>query len=147
MIAQNIGAGQIERVRRSVHNTVALNFALALCCFAAARFFPVQLLRLFTDDQAVIGIGVQYMRTVAFNHLFVSLLITFNSLAIGAGNTVFPLCTTIMNGFVFRVPLAVFFETVLGMGLAGVFIGFGFANVGGAVAGFLYYKLGRWKFR
>ena len=145
MISQNIGANKELRVRKTLHNVLGISFSMAVCTCILSQLAPETLMRFFADDSEVIRIGALYLRIVAINHLLVSILNSFNSLAIGAGNTVFPLCLTVMNAFVFRIPIGMFFERILGMGLSGVFMGFGLANIGGAVAGYLYYRFGNWR--
>ena len=144
MMAQNLGAGEIKRVRQTLYSALGYGYGFAIAAFVTAQLIPGPLFRLITGDPAAIELGAVYLRWISYNYLFVTALLTFNSVAIGAGNTVYPLCTTIMNGFVFRVPIALFFEQTLGFGLAGVFMGLGFANIGGMIAGFIYYRLGLW---
>jgi len=144
MIAQNLGARKIDRVRQTFSNSLLFGYLFAFLAFSVAHLLPKLLFRIVTPDADVIAQGVVYLRWTSFNYIFVTGLIMCNAVAIGSGNTVYPLCTTIMNAFVFRVPIALFFEQFLGYGLAGVFMGLGFANVGGTIAGFIYYRLGFW---
>ena len=145
MISQNIGAKNETRVRKTFFSTLGVTFGIAIFTFTLTQLFPDFFMKIFTDDPEVLEIGIKYLRIVAFNHLFVSVLQSANGLATGSGNTILPLFMTIMNGFVFRVPIGLFFENTMGMGLYGVYMGFGFANVGGAIFGLIYYKSGHWK--
>ena len=145
MIAQNLGAGEYERITKTIKATLFYNLIMAVIFFGAAQLFPTVFFKMFTNDNAIIEMGILYMRWASFNYLFIAFLQTYNSLAIGVGNTVFALCTTIMNGFVFRVPIAYVMENYFGLGIIGLFIGLGFANLGGSVAGYIYYKIGFWK--
>ena len=144
MIAQNLGARKVDRVRSTLKNALLFGYIFAFAAFAAAQTVPQFFFGFLTSDPESIAIGALYLRWASYNYLLVTGLSMFNAVAIGSGNTVYPLCATIMNGFVFRVPIAVFFEQVLGFGLAGVFMGLGFANIGGIIAGFIYYRLGYW---
>ena len=144
MIAQNLGAGKTERVRGTLKSALLYGYLFAVAAFITAQTIPHVFFGFLTDDADAIATGAVYLRWVSYNYLLVTGLTLFNAVAIGAGNTVYPLCTTIMNGFVFRVPIAMFFEQFLGFGLPGVFMGLGFANIGGIIAGFIYYRLGFW---
>ena len=145
VVAQNIGAKKEERVRKNLYATIGIMMFIASIAFVVVWLFAESMLSIFINDKDIIVNGVIYIKTVAFNYYLLSLLLSFNAIAIGSGNTIFPLITTIVNGFLFRIPLALFFENIMGMGLNGLFVGLGFANIGGVIAGFLYYKLGFWK--
>ena len=145
MVAQNFGAGQFERIEKTIKTVLIYNIILAVTFFSVAQLFPTFFFRIFTPDLEIIKTGILYMRWASFNYLFIAFLQTYNSLAIGVGNTIFALCTTIMNGFVFRVPIAYICENYFNLGIIGLFIGLGFANLGGSIAGYIYYKIGFWK--
>ena len=144
MIAQNLGAREIGRTRSTLKNALLFGYIFAFAAFAVAQAVPEVFFGFLTDDANAIQIGAEYLRWTSYNYLLVTGLIMFNAVAVGAGNTVYPLCTTIMNGFVFRAPIAMLFEQTFGFGLPGVFMGLGFANIGGIIAGFIYYRLGFW---
>ena len=145
MVAQNLGAGFFERISRTIKVALLYSIVLAVTFFMTAQLFPETLFKIFTPDSEIIETGILYMRWVSFNYLFIAFLQTYNSLAIGVGNTLYALCTTIMNGFAFRVPIAYIAETYFHLGITGLFLGLGFANIGGSIAGYIYYKIGFWK--
>ena len=147
MIAQNLGAREVGRVRSTLKNGLLFGYIFAVAAFAVMQVVPEIFFGFFTtgeEAKATIELGAVYLRWTSYNYLLVTGLIMFNAVAIGSGNTIYPLCTTIMNGFVFRAPIAMLFEQVFGFGLSGVFMGLGFANIGGIIAGFIYYRLGYW---
>jgi putative MATE family efflux protein len=66
LVSQNLGAGRLERValaarKALVYGAVLMAFGTALIFFGAGP-----LMRLFTDDQGVIAIGIHYLRIAAF---------------------------------------------------------------------------------
>jgi len=62
---QNMGAGQMERVRKGAHAAMVYGFACILPLTAAYLIFARQLLGIFSDDPEVIDYGVQLMRFMA----------------------------------------------------------------------------------
>ncbi len=70
MIAQFWGAKEKQNIRKSYGIAILLGFAVAIFFTAIMFLFPTHLLRIFTDEQAVIDCGIGYMRIIAFMSLF-----------------------------------------------------------------------------
>ncbi len=70
MIAQFWGAKEKQNIRKSYGIAILLGFAVAIFFTAIMFLFPAQLLRIFTDEQAVIDSGIGYMRIIAFMSVF-----------------------------------------------------------------------------
>lgn len=87
--AQNLGAGQIDRVRRGVKNTLLINLGVGAICTALVLFFGKYIYMMFVGDEpAIIGVAEQYLFTqVMFFPLMVTLCIWRGGLN-GLGSTV-----------------------------------------------------------
>ena len=66
MIAQFWGAKEKDNIRKSYGIALIFGAFVAVIFTAAMFFFPAQLTRIFTSEQAVIDTAPQYMRIVAF---------------------------------------------------------------------------------
>jgi putative MATE family efflux protein len=76
LVAQNGGAGRFDRVRSTVQTALAYGSVLMVAGAALVFFGAGPLMRLFTDDQEVVAIGVHYLRIAAFiQHAYVFLFI------------------------------------------------------------------------
>lgn len=66
IVGQNNGAGNTARVRQTLQLCVKYGFGLITIASVLVFVFARQLVRLFTEDPAVIEFGVEYTRIVAF---------------------------------------------------------------------------------
>jgi putative MATE family efflux protein len=66
IVGQNNGAGKFDRVRQCVRLCIKYGFYLIVAASVLLFVFAAQLVRLFTDDPAVIEVGTTYIRIVTF---------------------------------------------------------------------------------
>ena len=105
---QNLGAGDPERATRAIH--VAARFGMLGSAFIGFFFFffPVQLLAVFgMTEPAVVEIGTQLLRVLAFSGVFISVALTYTGGLQGTGDTRSPLYISIISQVV--VPLGICF--------------------------------------
>ena len=144
MAAQNIGAGKLDRAKKIMHAGVLTALPIGMVFFAIAFLAPQWAMRIFTNDTAVIDMGVQYLRWFSFDYLVVSVFFSLNGLLMGAGMTTFTMINGILSSVVLRVPAAYAFSVLLGFELSGVGMGAPIASLGALVISFCFYKSGRW---
>src|SRR5439155_25114146 len=102
------GAHQPERSTEGVH--VAARFALIGAATLGMFYFflPRQLLAVFgMHEPAVIEIGVQLLRVLAFSGLFIAVALTYTGGLQGTGDTKSPLYISIVSQII--VPLSICF--------------------------------------
>jgi putative MATE family efflux protein len=106
---QNLGAGNAQRANDAVH--VAARFGMFGSAFLGffLFFFPQQLLAIFglTDPPAVVEIGTQLLRVLAFSGIFISVALTYTGGLQGTGDTKGPLYISIISQVI--VPLSICF--------------------------------------
>jgi putative MATE family efflux protein len=105
---QNLGAGKPDRAVAGVR--VAARIGLASAAILGALFFliPRQLLAIFgMHDGAVVEIGVQLLRVLAFSGLFITVALTYTGGLQGTGDTKSPLYISIISQII--VPLGICF--------------------------------------
>lgn len=145
MVAQNMGAGMIDRARKTFHTGFVLAFSVTLFVFILTRLFPEQILSLFDDDPAMISAGMEYIKTFSFDYLLVPAVFCLNGLITGSGHTVVSSIGGIMSSLGFRIPLAILFGVVLDKGMLGLGLAAPAATLGSGIILFSYYLSGKWK--
>ncbi len=93
--AQYWGKGDIYNLRRVMGIGMTLSSGVALFFSIAAIFFSRQVLGIYTEDQAVITLGSQYLRIVGFSYLFTAISTSFVSVLRSSENVRLPMIVTI----------------------------------------------------
>ncbi len=145
MVAQNIGAGMINRAKKTFHVGFILSFSVSLAVYILTRLFPEKILALFGDDPGMIAAGVEYIHTFSLDYLFVPAVFCLNGLITGSGHTIVSSFGGIMSSLGFRIPLAVLFGVILDKGMWGLGLAAPLASVGTGLILFVYYLTGKWK--
>lgn len=145
MAAQNMGAGEIDRARKTFFTGFAFAFSITFIVFVITQLFPVQILSLFDDDPNTISAGVEYIRTFSFDYLIVPATFCLNGLITGAGHTTITSVCGILSSIGFRVPIAVLFGLVLKKGLWGLGLAAPTASFASGLILLVYYATGKWK--
>jgi putative MATE family efflux protein len=105
---QNLGAGKPDRAVAGVK--VAARIGLTSAAILGALFFllPRQLLAIFgMHEGAVVEIGVQLLRVLAFSGLFITVALTYTGGLQGTGDTKSPLYISIISQII--IPLGICF--------------------------------------
>jgi len=155
-VGQNIGAGKLERVKRGLARTMMMASLTAVTITVLVLLFRTPLMRMFTQDEAVIAIGGDYLTIITSFYLLFTGMFVYNGVMRGAGDTIIPMFITLISLWVIRIPAALLLSqesiqflglTIRGAGLGETGIwwaipsGWGF----GLLFSFIYYRTGRWK--
>ena len=142
---QNIGAGRLDRVKKGVQFTMYTNIALGLLTFAAVYLFGNEMMRIFTKDIDVVAIGKEYLLIIGGFFIVHGALNVYNGALRGAGDTLFPMITSLICLWLIRIPLAYYLSSWLGRN--GIWWAIGISITIGLIVTFVYYKMGFWKRR
>lgn len=142
---QNIGAGRLDRVKKGVQFTMYTNVALGLLTFAAVYLFGNEMMRIFTKDIDVVAIGKEYLLIIGGFFIVHGALNVYNGALRGAGDTLFPMITSLICLWLIRIPLAYYLSSWLGRN--GIWWAIGISITIGLIVTFVYYKIGFWKRR
>ena len=134
---QNIGAGRLDRVKKGVQFTMYTNIALYL--------FGNEMMRIFTKDIDVVAIGKEYLLIIGGFFIVHGALNVYNGALRGAGDTLFPMITSLVCLWLIRIPLAYYLSSWLGRN--GIWWAIGISITIGLIVTFVYYKIGFWKRR
>jgi putative MATE family efflux protein len=133
--AQNFGAGQFDRVRDALWFCWKLGFIMTIGAAPVLWFGGGAAIGLFTDDPAVIAVGVSYLRVDSFLFILYMMLFSINSFLQALKRPIWTLWISIYRqgfGVAFFVWLLV---GVMGMDVWGVWLGIGIAvSTGWALA-------------
>ena len=142
---QNIGAGRLDRVKKGVRFTMYTNIALGLLTCAAVYLFGNEMMRIFTKDIDVVAIGKEYLLIIGGFFIVHGALNVYNGALRGAGDTLFPMITSLICLWLIRIPLAYYLSSWLGRN--GIWWAIGISITIGLIVTFVYYKMGFWKRR
>ena len=140
-VAQNIGAGLVERVRKGFWATMGMASTLSVATSLAIILLRNPLMHIFTRDPEVIRIGASYLTIVCGGYIFFSAMFISAGVIRGAGATFFSMLVTLVSLWLVRIPLAWFLSRHLGV--SGIWWGIPLAWIAGFVGAMLYYQSGR----
>lgn len=123
LVGRYVGAGNEAAVGRSFHASLALGIGVALVVGVLFVVVPGPLLRIFTDDPAVLALGRPLLAIGAVFQLFDAIAIIAEGSLRGAGDTRWPFAIETFFGWGVFVPLAYTLGVVLEGGLAGAWTG------------------------
>lgn len=143
--AQNIGAGQPERAKKSLNASILLSFICSLFFFIWAQISPESIMAIFKSDAEVTIAGAQYLRSFSVDFLLVAFGFTLNGFLNGCGKTTFAMATGMLASLIIRVPLAYMFSIWFPDNLIGIGWAAPIATAISVTISLLYIKSGRWK--
>lgn len=144
---QNFAARNFERSKKSVYWGWFYSFAVYIAFAAVFLTNTSGLFRIFTREQDVLALAPAFAYAVVWGFPAIALTRGTNGFIQGVGNSVLILIFSLFDGFILRIGLCRFLGVTLGMGLYGIFLGYGLAAYGTAVPGVIYVFCGFWKKR
>lgn len=145
MAGQNIGAGQVERAKKTMLTGMGIAFGMSVFVFIIVQLCPQFIITLFDTNEDVIAVGTEYMRFIALDYLFVPFVFCMNGLAIGAGYTNFALFNACFSSILVRVPFAYLIVSLTDLGFNGIGLATGLASLASIVVGAIFVASGKWK--
>ncbi len=145
LVGQNLGAGLPERAEQSVWKVAKYNVIFMVSVAIIFIIFAEPTIRLFTNDPAVIGYGIDCLRYVCYGYGFYAIGMIVVQAFNGAGDTMTPTYINLFCYWLFQIPLAFVLAKTINMGPTGVFLAITIAESLIAVVGVWYFKRGAWK--
>lgn len=145
MVGQNIGAGEYRRVPRIMGVIALFSTGIAVVFSAIFLLFPQQVYSVFTTEQEVIAIGIEYLPIAILLFFGSAARSPMNALMNGSANTAVNFSTAIFDGIVMRIGLAVLFGLVMDMKHFGFWLGDALAGFTPLVIGIVFYFVGSWR--
>lgn len=147
MVGQNIGAGKVDRARKTVKIGLVLNLVVTLAVVALVQVFAEPMIALFDHTSAEVAKnGVLYLRICCgVNSLIYAVMYTFDSFAIGVGSANIALVNALLEAVIVRLPVSWLLAFPLNVGFTGVYLGQALSPILPAMVGFLYFKGKGWE--
>jgi len=145
LVGQNLGAKQPERAEKSVWRTGLYNMIFLGVVGVFFITFAEPVIRLFTNDPAVIPLAVSALRIFSYGNIGYAYAMVMLQAFNGAGDTITP---TIVNFFAFwmlEIPLAYFLALHTRMQAHGVYWSVVVAEAAMAAVSIVLFKRGYWK--
>lgn len=145
-VGQNIGAGNLKRVKKGLVQVTLVLCAISVVIAAAIYLIGPQMISLFTGDGAteVIQAGAAFMRIWAPATVIFSFMNCFNSVLRGAGDSVFVMIASFAD-----LGARTIMAYVIALGFGVGFYGVAYAVICGWVAScavtVIRYATGKWK--
>lgn len=105
-VGQNVGAGRMDRVQEGVRDGVRMGLAIAVVLVAGILLFGENLMRLFTQTEEVVRLGVHMLRILAVGYIAMAVTQSLSGVMRGAGDTLTPMWVSLLTTIVIRVPIA-----------------------------------------
>lgn len=101
---QNFGAGHPQRVKDTFRNGAAIAAAWMFLFAILCHLVPDAMVRIFSSDPAVVGVGDEYLRIISWNFVASGLIFVSSSMFQAMGNTIPSLITSAARIVLFAVP-------------------------------------------
>jgi putative MATE family efflux protein len=144
LAGQNIGANRHHRVREIFLWGCLLSGGFTLAASLVAAGLPRSMVRIFTNDPAVIDLGAGYLSTVARCYVFFAVMFVSNGIINGSGHTLVATAISLVSLWVVRVPLAIYLSRRMGS-IQGVWYAIAISFGVSMLSSLGYYLTGRWR--
>lgn len=111
-VAQNFGAGKMERAKKALAYGIAISFGCGVVLGYVAFFHGELLSRIFSSDAAVCKSSAEYLKAYGIDCLLTAFLFCFIGFYNGCGRTKFVMLQGIAGAFLVRVPLSFLFNAI-----------------------------------
>jgi putative MATE family efflux protein len=145
LVGQNLGAKKPERAEAAVWRTGFYNMIFLGVIGVFFVFFAEPIIRLFTQDPAVVSLGTSCLRIVSYGNIGYAYAFVMLQAFNGAGDTVTPTIVNFFGFWMLEIPLAYWLAIPLGFRSNGVFWSIVVAECSIAAASAILFKRGRWK--
>jgi len=145
IVAQNIGAKRLDRVKETVKCVAIVSFTAAGVMSIVSILFPNFIFSLFTPDPEVLSQARVYMLICCIIYILTAAIAPYEGVVAGTGNAKLGFLGGMLDGVFFRVGFGMLFGLMLGMGAQGFFLGDALARLGIVFVGAVYYHSGAWK--
>lgn len=147
LVGQNLGARKPDRAERAVWITSTCNAIFLTIVAVGLLFLDEPIMRLFTYEAAVVSIGSDFLRIIAYSYPFFALGMVMVQAFNGAGDTRTPTWINFFCYWMIQIPLAAALAHLAGFGVEGIFIGIAIAQAIFAGVGILIFRRGLWKLK
>lgn len=147
LVGQSLGAGNVARAKAATR--IATRACMVWMSIMGVVFFafaePIMSLAASGEDRdQIIDAGVSALRVIAFAQPIQAIGFVIAGSLRGAGDTRWPMISTAVSMWIFRLPLAYLFAIPFGLGLAGVYLAMATDNLILMAMNLWRYRRGDW---
>lgn len=144
LAGQNIGANRHDRIREILKWGCILSGGVTVACSILVVCLPRVLLRIFTNDPAVLDLGIDYLYIVGSCYAFFAIMFVSNGIINGSGHTMVTTAISLISLWVVRVPMAWWLSRRIGS-IDGVWYAVSASFGVSMLVSMAYYFTGRWR--
>lgn len=104
--AQNIGAGNMERAKRTMHIAMMITTCYGVMCAVVLQFIPQLAVGIFTDNPQVLAQGAEYLRGYVWDCIFAGIHFCFSGFFTACGFSIISFLHNSISIVCARIPLA-----------------------------------------
>lgn len=145
LVGQNLGAGLPEKAERSTYEALKTACLFVGVMGVAFFFWPGVLMRAYTSDPDVIGLGSVYLRIMAFCQIHQAFGFVIMGGLRGAGDTRFPMWVTAVGAWLIRLSMTYWLVRVAKTGVSGAWWAMAADGLFKGIASWLWFRTGKWK--
>ncbi len=145
LVGQNLGAEQPDRAESSVWKIGVYNMIFLVIVSAVFFLFNESLMRIFTQDEAVIAVGATWLRILSYSFFVYGWWMVAVQAFNGAGDTKTPTKINVVFFWLIQIPLSYFLAITLDWGYSGVFWGVFFSETSVGLFTLWLFSKGKWK--
>lgn len=145
LVGQNLGAGQPARAEAAVWRIGWMNMAFTLAVSVVFFTGHDAVIDLFTDDEAVIAIGGEWLSILAYSYFVYGWWMVSVQAFNGAGDTMTPTWINLVFFWLIQIPLSWVLALPLGWAHSGVFWGVFVSETAVGLFTLWLFTRGRWK--
>lgn len=145
LVGQNLGAEQPDRAESSVWKIGVYNMIFLVLVSVMFFLFNESLMRIFTQDEAVIAVGATWLRILSYSFFVYGWWMVAVQAFNGAGDTKTPTKINVVFFWLIQIPLSYLLAITLDWGYTGVFWGVFFSETSVGLFTLWLFSKGNWK--
>ncbi len=122
VVGYNFGANRYDRVRQSVFFMTAVSLTFTMIVWAIMLVIPEQIIRIFTSDEELTGVGVNALHIYFFGLFLAALQFSGQYTFVAVGKSKEAIFFSTLRKFIIVVPLALTLPLIPSVGVTGVFL-------------------------
>lgn len=143
---QNIGAGQLKRVKEGFYKSVIMVAIFSVIMFLAAQIGSRFIIQLFVHNEEVINLGSKALRITSCFYFALGMIYVARSILNGVGDAIYAMINGVME-VVGRIGFSLIFIMIPAIGVWGVWYTTGLTWFITGLASFVRYKRGKWEYK
>lgn len=145
LVGISLGEGDSEKSREIVYLADIITTACMVLIGILLFIFAPQIVKIFTNTDQVQIMVINVLRLIALFQCFIAITQIFTSALQGAGDTKFPMYTTLVGIWGVRVGIGYFLGIIMNFGLFGVWIAYAIDITVRAFILIIRFNHGKWK--